>query len=361
MSVRLLIGRSGSGKTTFCLNEIKSHLKDKPEGNPIIYLVPDQMTFLSEYRLITGEDINGMIRAQVFSFSRLAWRVLQETGGISRQHLTSVGLNMLIRKIIEEKKADLKIFDKAADKNGFIEQMEQMLTEFKRYCIQPNELNVRREALSESDRRTTRVLKDKLHDLELIYSSFEESLHQKYLDSEDYFRLLTEKAQDSTFIQNAEVFIDGFDSFTPQEYMVIAALMKNCKRVTIALTLDEPFYQAPPDELHLFRLSGETCQTVYEIAHTEGVEIETVIPFTEQKRWNNNSLRHLEAFFDTRPAKKFELKSNIHIGQAVNRRAEVEGVARQIKELVSQSAYRYRDIAVLIRNGQEYQEVLETV
>ncbi|WP_442599116.1 helicase-exonuclease AddAB subunit AddB [Neobacillus sp. D3-1R] len=362
MSVRLLIGRSGTGKTTFCFNEMKSHLKEKPEGNPIIYLVPDQMTFLSEYRLITGNDINGMIRGQVFSFSRLAWRVLQETGGISRQHLTSVGLNMLIRKIIEEKKADLKIFDKAADKNGFIEQMEQMLTEFKRYCIQPNELSIKRETLSDKDPRTTRVLKDKLHDLELIYKSFEESLHQKYLDSEDYFRLLTEKAHESSFIQNAEVYIDGFDSFTPQEYMVIAALMKNCKRVTIALTLDEPFYQTPPDELHLFRLSGETCQTIYEIAHTEGIELENIVPFTKQKRWNNDSLRHLEAFFDTRPVVKFEQKSNIHIGQAVNRRAEVEGVARQIKQLVSESpSYRYRDVAVLIRNGQEYQEILETV
>ncbi|MFD2443139.1 helicase-exonuclease AddAB subunit AddB [Bacillus sp. CGMCC 1.16607] len=362
MSVRLLYGRSGSGKTTYSLNEIKSKLMEEPEGNPIIYLVPDQMTFLSEYRLISGEDINGMIRAQVFSFTRLAWRVLQETGGISRQHLTSVGLNMLIRKIIEEEKTELKIFDKAADKNGFIEQLEQMLTEFKRYCVQPNELKMKREALIQTGESTSRVLQDKLHDLELIYENFEQSLQQKYVDSEDYFRLLTEKAPSSSYIKNAEVYIDGFNSFTPQEYMIIAALMKNCKRVTIALTLDEPFYQQSPDELHLFRLSGETCQTIYEIAHTEGVEIEKAIPFLEQKRWTNDSLRHLETHFDTRPAIKYDQKSHIHIGQAVNRRAEVEGVARKIREFVSKTTgNRYREVSVLIRNGNEYREMLETV
>jgi ATP-dependent helicase/nuclease subunit B len=359
MSVRLLIGRAGSGKTTYNFNEIKNQLREKPDGDPIIYLVPDQMTFLSEYRLISGNEITGMIRAQVFSFTRLAWRVLQETGGISRQHLTSVGLNMLIRKIVEEKKADLKIFNKAADKNGFIEQMEQMLTEFKRYCVQPNELKMKREALSQSG--NSKVLQDKLHDLEMIYESFEESLHEKYIDSEDYFRLLTEKAAQSSYLKNAEVYIDGFYSFTPQEYMIIGALMKYCKRVTISLTLDEPYHQTPPDELHLFRMSGETCQTIYEMAYAEGGQVEE-IRFNEQKRWSNDSLKHLEAYFDTRPALKYEPKANIHIGQAVNRRAEVEGVARKIKELVKESNHtRYRDIAILIRNGHEYQEVLQTV
>src|SRR5574342_556008 len=111
MTLRMVMGRSGSGKTSMLLDEIGNRLINQPEGTPILYIVPDQMTFLSEYRLATDLKLGGMIRAQVFSFSRLAWRILQETGGISRVHLTSVGLNMLIRKIIEEKKADLKIFD----------------------------------------------------------------------------------------------------------------------------------------------------------------------------------------------------------------------------------------------------------
>ena len=47
---------------------------------------------------------------------------------------------MLIRKIIEENKDDLKLFRKAADKTGFIQHVEAMLTEFKHYCIQPEDL-----------------------------------------------------------------------------------------------------------------------------------------------------------------------------------------------------------------------------
>ncbi len=79
MGVSFYLGRSGSGKSTAILQEIQQKLAEEPAGRPIIYLVPDQMTFQSEYQLV--KSAGGMVRAQVFSFSRLAWRVLQETGG----------------------------------------------------------------------------------------------------------------------------------------------------------------------------------------------------------------------------------------------------------------------------------------
>ncbi|PLR87365.1 helicase-exonuclease AddAB subunit AddB [Bacillus sp. V33-4] len=361
MSVRLLIGRSGSGKTETCLNEIRERLFQEPDGDPIIYLVPEQMTFLSEYRLVTTPDLGGMIRAQVYSFTRLAWRVLQETGGISRYHLNSIGISMLIRKIIEENKDELTIFQRAADKNGFIQQMEQMLTEFKRYCINPEELAEKHAALAENEQQKRIDIQDKLHDLELIYNHFDEAMAGKYTDSEDYFRLFTEQAASSGYLKNAEVYIDGFYSFTPQEYLVIQQLMKHCKRVTITLTLDQPFHETAPDELHLFRMSGETCQTLYEIVKAGNIELEPEFILNEQKRWEHPSLNHLEAHFDTRPAQAFQGAAAVTIVQAANRRAELEGVAREIKHLVRDKDYRFKDIAVLTRNGSDYHEIIETI
>ncbi|WP_075981493.1 helicase-exonuclease AddAB subunit AddB [Bacillus massilinigeriensis] len=358
MSVRMLIGRAGSGKTNFCLEEIQQKMLTNPDGNPIIYIVPDQMTFLSEYKLISNPHIGGMVRTQVFSFSRLAFRVLQETGGISRYHLSNVGISMLIRKIIDDKKEQFRLYQNAADKNGFIAQMEQMLAEFKRYCVSPEELFDKRETFEYIDGRNE--LQDKLHDLEMIYQSFEESLFGKYIDSEDYFRLLSEKVSQSTYLQEAEIYIDGFYSFTPQEYMVINQLMKHCQNVTITHTLDRPFYDHSPDELHLFRMTGENYQTLYEMAKVEGLQVEE-IEFAEPKRWKHNSLIHLERYFDSRPAIPFEEDASIYIAEAVNRRAEVEGIARNIKRLAQSNNYRFRDMAILLRNGQDYRDLIETV
>ena len=359
MSVRLLIGRSGSGKTELCLNEIRNELRSNPyDGPPIIYLVPEQMTFLSEYKLITTPGLGGMIRTQVFSFTRLAWRILQETGGLSRKHLNSVGISMLIRKIIDEKKDDLKLFQRAANKTGFIQQVEKMMTEFKRYCVKPEELSYKQNQFEKG--QGNKALQDKLHDLELIYQSFEESLHEKYIDSEDYFTLLANQAAKSEYLKSAHIYIDGFYSFTPHEYLVVEQLMKHCQKVTIALTLDKPFDQVPPDELHLFRMSGESCQTLVEIAKTNNVPIEELI-LTEQKRWKHPSLKHLEKNFDFRPAVSFLEETSVHIAHAVNRRAEIEGIARKIIQLVQKEGYRYRDIAILTRNGADYFGIIETV
>ena len=136
--------------------------------------------------------------------------------------------------------------------------------------------------------------------------------------------------------------------------------MKHCQHVTITLTLDRSFRGQAPDELHLFRLSGENCRTLYEIASVNGLDVEEMM-LNEQKRWQDESLQHLEAHFDSRPAQAFNGQSSIHIAQAVNRRAEIEGVARKIKQLVLENKYRYRDIALLMRNGQDYHELIETI
>lgn len=360
MSVRFVLGRSGTGKTTLFLEEIRDKLKENPSGSPIIYLVPEQMTFLSEYHLVQKPDIQGMVRAQVYSFTRLAWRILQETGGISRTHLSSAGLNMLIRKIIEDKKEELKLFGRAADKTGFVQQVESMLTEFKRYCIEPNTLMLKKKELEE-EQNNSQALIDKLNDLELIYSDFEEALLGKYVNSDDYLTLLADAIETSSYLQGAEIYIDGFDSFTPQEYLVIEKLLKASKRVSIALVLDRPYRNGHAHDLHLFRISGETYATLYDMALNNNVLVEDDIVLHHAYRYQNSSLQHLESKFEVRPINPFTEQTDIVLCEASNRRSEIESIAREIRELVRTGKYRFQDIAILVRNGQEYDHLIETI
>jgi ATP-dependent helicase/nuclease subunit B len=359
MSLRFIIGRAGTGKTTFMLNEIREKLEKQPAGPPILYIVPEQMTFLSEQELVHTPGLAGMIRAQVYSFTRLAWRIFGEAGGASRNHLTSAGLNMLIRKIVEDNRNDLKLFRQAADKSGFIKQMEQMFTEFKQYCVQPDDVAKQREEMVFF--HSSRALADKLHDIELIYRLFEKGLEGKYLDSNDYLRLLSDLIERSDYLRDAEIYIDGFYSFTPQEYLVIGQLMKKCARVSVALVLDRPFRGELPDELHLFGMAGETYARLYDMALQEGVQAERDVMLKDARKFKAPGLRHLEAAFERRPVSASEEKTGIRFMAAANRRAEMEGIAREIRRLVMEEGYRYRDIAVLVRNGDEYRPALETI
>jgi len=363
MSLRFLIGRSGSGKTTQCLNEIRAHLAKEPSGHSIIYLVPEQMTFQSEYALINTPGIEGMIRAQVFSFTRLAWRVLQETGGANRYHLSSVGIRMLLRKIVEHRKGELKLFGRAAEKIGFLEQLEEMIVECKRYCLTPGQLLEKQTQLyHEEIGAAGKVLIDKLGDFQVIYSELEKLLINKYVDSEDYLRLLAEKISQSNYLKNAEIYVDGFHSFTPQEYMVLEQLMLYCKRVTVALTVDAPYNEQLPHDLHLFRTTGQTYRDIREIALLNNIPIENIEILQSNVRHRDKALLHLEEHYDSRPVDPYlETTEAIQLRQATNRRAEVEGIAREIIHLVRDKGYRYRDIAVLVRNVNDYQHLFETI
>ncbi len=362
MSLQFVLGRSGTDKSNYILNEIRNGLKQSQQGPPLLYLVPDQMTFQQEYALIKNE-VKGSIRAQVFSFSRLAWRVFQETGGGTRKLLTSTGVQMMLRKITEENKQEWKVFQKAVEKQGFMEQLEGMITEFKRYRVTPEHLFAILDSMNEGqEEMQSQLLKHKLEDLAQIYEQLTSALQDHYLDSEDTLELLARKIETASFLEGAEVFLDGFYRFTPQELYVIQALMKKVKKITVALPMD----QAPGahmDELDLFYQPKQTYLQLMELAKEENERIEEPVwLFPEQERFEHRPyFRHLERNFDTHPIATFEDHAPIKIAQAVHPRAEVEGVAQEILHLIRDQGYRYQNIAILIRESEIYHDLIRTV
>ena len=360
MTVQFIIGRSGSGKTDHCLTEIQNELTDRPLGQDMIYLVPEQMTFQSEYELVHNRGLKGMIRAQVFSFTRLAWKVLQETGGMARPHLTSVGTSMMLRHIIEENKQKLRIYQRSSEKTGYVEQLNDMVTEFKRYCLEPDDVKSYADDLYSEDERS--LLRDKLYDLHLIYDAFQRKMIGHYLDSEDYLALLAEKIDDSNYLEGATIWVDGFHSFTPQELLVIQSLMKKGTDLTFTLTMDAEMNPSFIHELDLFHEPAKTYQTLVELANEESVEVKQPLIFSSQKRYRNRELSHLEANYGERPPILYTGQlHHIQVHHSVNIRSEVEAAARETLRLVRDEGYRFRDISVMVRNMATYYELVETI
>ena len=365
MGVRFLIGRAGTGKSGRTLDEIKEKLFEDPQGPAIFYIVPDQMTFQQEYTLFRDEHITGSIRGQVVSFSRLAWRVLQETGGSTRQFISSVGTQMMLRKIIEEKTGDWLTFGKAIEKQGFLQQLENIITEFKRYNVTPELLYAQMEEIDKFVHKDPKeiALLNKLTDLLYIYEKSLYALQENYIDSEDQLELLAEKIEVSNVLKDAEIYLDGFHSFTPRELLVIEALMKKCKRITISLTLDQAGGPAAASELDLFYKTAETYDILTQIAEENGIRVEeTVVLDTKNGRFKERPyFAHLEQHFNTLPSPKYEGDVPIRIAEAVHPRAEVEGAAQEIIRLVRDENYRFQDIALLIRQTDTYNDLISTI
>ncbi|WP_246031576.1 helicase-exonuclease AddAB subunit AddB [Salibacterium salarium] len=363
MGVRFLLGRTGTGKTHAIRQEMLDKLADHPdETRPIIYLVPDQMTFQAEQDLVLKSQ-TGITRAQVLSFSRMAWKVLQETGGITKTYLQQNGLHMLVRKIIEEEKQQFRLYEKAADKTGFVDHMQRLITEFKRQIVSVEQLQKNQAELESIENKTAQeqVLSDKLHDIAIVWKKVESMLGERYAGAEDYLRLLSEKVQASNYLDGADIYVDGFHSFTPQELSVLEALMEQADHMTFALTLDKPYDEEPPPLLDLFRQPAVTYQKVKTLADNSSHEASDVMVNVQTFKYKNQALQHVENYFEKRPVVSGQANNYIHLSAAVNRRTEIEASAREINRLVQEQGYRYRDIAVMSRHVENYGDMLQTV
>ncbi|MGE6487668.1 helicase-exonuclease AddAB subunit AddB [Paenisporosarcina sp. NPDC076898] len=357
MSLRLITGRAGVGKSEFMRQEVSENALSNPLGAPIFFVVPDQMSFSTEFALSSTKHANGIIRTQVTTFKRLAWRVLQETGGISRQEISGFGYRMLIRRLLEEHKEEFSLFKQAANKRGFTNQMEMLLKEFTRYCLDGTTLLSLGQSLKQLNAPHT--LQDKSHDLSVLLRALEERLGTAYIDSEGYYALLSKQIVQSELIAEADIYIDGFVTMTSREYEIIGELIKHAKRVTIALPLDDE-NQDLMDEQSLFHSAARTAERLKEMARTESIPIEPSIHLNENKRFKTNEIKHIEQNLHSYPAPSIDDHKHVHVIEADSRRAEIHAVARHIRSVVRDEQFRYRDIAILYRQPEVYDELIET-
>lgn len=364
MSVTFLLGRSGSGKTTKIWESVSSSLEKEPLGSPIIILVPEQGSFGAERGLLTVGNVKGSIRAQTLSFSRLAYRVKQQTGGSASLPISEEGKKMLIYKIISRRKEELKLFGTSADRPGFVERLNQLHTEMKRCCLGSSDLEEQLSAMRGAIARSP-ILEGKLEDIQLVFSELEKEMSQLYIDEEDRLAELAEHIPESSYIRGAEIWVDGFHGFTPQEFIVLRELMQQAAKLTISLTLDRPYpYGDQLNELELFHPTAVTYIKLRGIAEELGIEVwdELLEPKILPRFAESPALAHLEQGYDRRKVwrgDEAQANQTISLGAAVSRRAEVEGALREMTRLARDEGAQYGEMAVLMRNIGDYEQLIK--
>ncbi|HHU69633.1 MAG TPA: helicase-exonuclease AddAB subunit AddB, partial [Thermoanaerobacterales bacterium] len=363
MILQFILGRAGTGKTYYCLNEITEQLKKSPQGAPLILLVPEQATLLTEKTLLSFSDIKGIMRAEVLSFQRMTYRVLNEVGGGAKAHIGDLGKKMLIRRLLQKHKDELKIFRWVADRPGFIENLDRTFTELKNYMISIENLQEAFDKLKLLGKND--MLADKLNDLILVYKDLQNILTDKYIESSNYLDLLAQKIRDWSYLDDAEVWVDGFTGFTPQEYVVIREIMKKVTKFNMTLCINPSELKRQVDESSLFYRQCQTMENIIEIGKDIGVCIKKPVildPDAPYRFKDNPVFAHLEReFFNYPPSPYNNKQESVRIYTASNRRAEIEGAAREIIRLCRDEGYRFRDIYVLLRDMEPYKQLISVI
>lgn len=371
MSLQFILGRANTNKREVMLDEVSTLLANEPDAS-IFYIVPEHMTFsaemnvmseLSKKPLFKDRPIMGMIQLQVYSFSRLAWYFLQDSTIFNQTQLTDAGVSMLVRKIIQEWEEELTIFRGESHHSGFIQRVTEILLELRSGDVTVDDLDEMVNQLSDYSKTEDTILK--LKDISLIYQAFNQALIGKYLEREELMETLIKKIQ-YLDLSNTYIYVESFHHFSAKEQRLLIEFMKRTKKVSIALTLDEPYTNQKPDKLDLFYQTGETYFKLYQMARSANIPIAFDITHNEIDKGHSPFMNALENYWvqthqaDERIEKDIELPENhaIEVWKSESKQAEVVHVANKIRQLTSNGDMRYRDILILARDIDDYRSIL---
>lgn len=347
------MGASGSGKSHRLYEYIIEESLAHPHTNYLI-VVPDQFTMQTQLEMVKRHPNKGIMNIDVLSFGRLSYRIFEEVGGNDKPVLDDTGKSLVIRRVAASLEESLGVMKHTIRKPGYISEVKSAISEFMQYGIHTKDV----ETLSQYAAKRG-ALSYKLKDLQILYEGFLEYIHQKYITTEETLDILRNVLGKSQVVKGSVVVFDGFTGFTPVQNKVIQELMVQAAEVLITITIDvreNPYIM--DGEQKLFHLSKKTIRDLDKLCKEAGVKrekdekIEEKVVYRYRK---NPGLAHLEREIFRYPYKVFQgTQDSIHIFEASNPKEELRQVCLEIRRLVREKNYCYRDIAVITGDLERY-------
>lgn len=345
--MHFILGRNSSGKSLWLHEHIKTHINHKK----ILVLVPEQYTLQAERELIEGLKSKGIMAVEIMSFNRLCYRLLEETGPLKAVPINGLGKAMVLRSLLDDHQKDLLVFKDLAKKTGFVEKLSQLISELKRAGVESSHLKSR---LTNGTYAT--LVERKLHDIALILEVYENFMAKGYFDEEDQLQMVIEKTKESSFLEGAHLYLDGFDSFSSQEYLLIENLLGVTSDVFVSLTMDPSGGEASKA---LFAPVEKTLKRLKAIAKTVACDVKTIK--TCQNHRSEDLINFEQAFFaqpytvHEGPVKDIEL----HLCNDLY--DEVDLLAGRILRQVKSEGLRFKDIGIVTGNIEGYASIVKRV
>ena len=362
--LEFIIGRAGTGKTHACLTAMKEALTREPLGRQRILLVPEHMTYAAERALAeTLTHGAGFLQAYVFGFRRFARQVLIETGGAQLPRVGDIGLRMLLKDILIKQSHTFSFFARSVHKRGFTETLADTIAELRRCRLGPEMLRAASEHLGTPQGR----LPQKLTELSAIMEALAARMEGRLTDHADRMERFAHQLKDAPFLRGAEIWVDGFDFFNPQELAVFHALFQAADTVHVTLTMEGRREGAhirvnlPENTLEtgLFSLCYRTMRNLEQVLAEVDPQADTSVRLMEeQRRTAHPSLAAIEAHLFGHGRLQPTQDDALRLVEAANPRLEAEAAAADILRLARDHNYRYREIAVLVRDMARYGDLL---
>lgn len=338
--LHILMGRARTGKSGRVLQRIAA-LGDSSQQ---ILLVPEHASHVAEMDLCRVCGDTASRHAEALTFKLLASRVLGICGGSADVTLDNGGKLLTLQRTITELAPSLRVYKRPSQRAAFLESLLAVMEELQAYAVSP-------EQLAQSVEQIEGESGDKLRDLALIYGIYLGKLHAPGHDARDVLEKLEENLEASRYIDNKDIFLDGFSYFTGREMNILRLLLRRANSVTVTLLGDT-------QERELFSESLRVRERLYALARDVGVSCEEeILPPAEA----HGALDHIERCFFGAADEYDQATDAVTLYEAGTAYSECEWVASQILQLVRERGYRYREITVTARSLDSYAGAVESV
>lgn len=412
MSLQCIVGASGSGKSTYLYEYLIDEALQNPDGKFII-LVPEQFTMHTQRELVLRHPRHSVMNIEVLSFERLAYRVFDELGTDTLTVLEDTGKSLVLRRVAEKKLDELTTLRRSIKKPGYISEMKSLISELSQYAISPDDFAeiVHKSNLPEAFRR-------KADDILTLYRGFQAFIRGNYITAEEILTLLISVADESAMLRAAVLVCDGYTGFTPIQNELLRTLLPIVQKLIVTATIapDDGSETAGdfsssilanprPDEL--FLMSKKMLWKLYQMARDERISIDEpiVLPMDNPTRFRTGGeLQALERnLFRAHPkrfagelpegagagavatgtlatdvsrqcvtdgsgvAEQASASGEIAIYRLPDSREELRFAAVRIISMIeagddnSETAYHFRDFALVCADMEEYQNEIEEI
>ncbi len=355
MALFLHMGASGSGKS-YELYKMIVEEASKDFNRNYLLVVPEQFTLQTQKDMIKASPSGGIMNIDVLSFPRMAHRIFEELGVKAPVTLEDTGKTMIVKKVALDKADKLGLYAGKVHKQGFIQEMKSVISEFYQYGIGPDRLD---DMMSLSDARPG--LLRKLRDVSVIYEGFRDFINGRFVMNEELLELFTEKASESKVLKGAVVCFDGFTGFTVMQFRCIEKLLELGCDIHVTVTVDAKFADKAPDDEDIFYLSEKTAEKLIMLADGTGTEVvkEILEPDVMPRFASSKALEALEKNIFRQKIDQAADSNGIKLVSCENPSAEIRYSICEIRRLVANEGYRYSEIGMIVGDLASYGRIAE--
>lgn len=348
--LHLLFGRAGSGKTETTRRRLGQLAKAGRER--LFLLVPEQASFVNERAILQllGPRLAGKV--QVLSFSRLCDALFRQYGGSAGRRLDDGGRAVFMSLAVESVKDTLQYYRRSAEGIELVHLLLDANAEFHSCGIGPEDL---RTAAAQTE---SPALRQKLMELAQILAAYAALVAQDWIDPQEDLDRAAATLQSHPFFADAVVFVDGYQSFTKQQYAVLRPILRQAAEVTVSLCADR--LDDPERGMGVFSIVKQTAATLLRCAHEEGVPVAAPEILPPGARFLSPDLAAVEArVYRSAPLPADCSAQHVTLYAARDVYDEADFTAATIRRLLATGACRARDIVVMARSLDDYRGILD--